>query len=154
VEDDTGIFGPRLRLLDGKLDIARVEGRSGLDAISVNTSQVRKETRGVLHRCLTLRDLESAIPAPHKVVKALIEGGHLATVAKTNPWKRHTQTVVDPDELARFIETFVSSGTLARRNRRKPAGVEERLAQAGIFPAFTASQKKFYLVRKVKGFKF
>ncbi len=141
-------------LLDGELDIARIEGRSGLAAIAVNPFEVRKKTQGFIHSCLTLRDVELAISSSHKVVNALIEDGHLASVKRKNPWKRHLQTVVEPDELTRFIEAFVSSGTLAYRNRKTPAGIERCLAEAGIFPEFIASKKKFYSVLDVKDFPF
>ncbi|WP_421406596.1 TniQ family protein [Agrobacterium tumefaciens] len=142
-------------LLDGKLKrVARVREGGGLAALLIDPRELREWTCGPDHGCHTLREVELAIPASNPVVHALIEGGHLKSVQRRNPWKRHMQTVVEPDELVRFRNTFVALGTLAHRHRRTTAGIEKRLAKAGILPTFVASRKKFYRIRDVANFVF
>lgn len=142
-------------LLDGRLKtIARIESGIGLAALMIDPYELRELTRGPDHGCHSLREVELAVPASNAVVHALIEGGHLQSVNRRNPWKRHIQTVVEPEELARFIATFVSLGTLAHRHRRTTAGIERRLSRAGIFPAFIASGKKFYRIPELVNFAF
>ena len=142
-------------LLDGELrKVARVEDEDGLAALRIDPYELREWTRGPDHGCRSLREVELAIPTSNAVVHALIEAGHLKSVRRRNPWKRHMQMVVEPDELARFISTFVSLGTLAHRHRRTTAGIESRLTKVGILPAFIASGKKFYRVLDLAAFSF
>ncbi|WEZ83406.1 hypothetical protein P6U16_00480 [Rhizobium sp. 32-5/1] len=142
-------------ILDGKLkNVARIDNGEGLAALRIDPYELREWTRGPDHRCHSLREVELAIPASNAVVHALIEADHLKSVRRRNPWKRQMQMVVEPDELARFISTFVSLGTLAHRHRRTTAGIERRLRKVEILPAFIASGKKFYRVLDIAAFSF
>ncbi|WP_312412430.1 TniQ family protein [Shinella sp.] len=142
-------------ILDGELkNVAKIDNGEGLAALRIDPYELREWTRGPDHGCHSLREVELAIPASNAVVHALIEADHLKSVRRRNPWKRHMQMVVEPDELARFISTFVSLGTLAHRHRRTTAGIERRLRKVGIVPAFIASGKKFYRVLDVAAFSF
>lgn len=120
------------------------EDQIGLAAIRLDADEVKEETRGNEHECLSLREVTRRIPASDRIVKALAEAGHLPTVQRRNPVKRHLQTVVEPASLGSFIHEYVSLGNLATSRGTRTWNLERELDAAGIAPVFRAAGMPFY----------
>ncbi|MHC2215800.1 TniQ family protein [Rhizobium leguminosarum] len=132
-------------LLDGGLkQVARVKHEVGFASVRLDPNEVRELTKGEDHGCYSFREVELAIPVSNPVLHSLIEGGHIATVQRVNPYKRHMQTVVEPGELERFMRKYISLNSLAGQQRMTTRSLEARFRQHDIEPEFIASGKKFY----------
>lgn len=132
-------------IIDRKLStVAWASDRTGIGAIRVDATEVKRKTIGEDHGCYSLSDLGKLIPASSKIIKALIEGGHLTTVQRRNPIKRNMQTVVEPSALSGFTSEFVSLGNLATARRTRTWNLKRDLEDAGLATAFVAAGMPFY----------
>jgi hypothetical protein len=116
----------------------------GIAAIRLDVDEVKKGTACEDHRCITLHRLETLIPAPSRIIKALVGGGHLPSVQRQNPVKRNMQTVVEAGAFLAFMEEFVSLGSLATACGTKTWSLKRELDNAGVSPVFIAADMPFY----------
>lgn len=116
----------------------------GIAAIRLDVDEVKERTAGEDHRCVTLRRLERLIPASSRIIKALVDGGHMPTVQRRNPVKRNMQTVVEPGAFVAFMEEFVSLGSLATGCGTRTWSLKRELDDAGVSPVFIAADMPFY----------
>ena len=114
--------------------VARTPGFVGFSAVRLDAAELKKKTVLTEHGCLSIQQVEHALPARSAVVKALIKNGHLIATQRRNPIKRHLQTVIEPSELEKFKAKFASLHEIARARGTNPAKALKLLA--GIPPAF------------------
>jgi hypothetical protein len=99
----------------GKLDRAfRDPNERAYFAILVDPAEIRQKTMLETHGGLSLREVEHQLRSRSQVVKALIENGHLPARTAVNPINRCPQTIMMPEDLARFQESYVSLMNLAK----------------------------------------
>ncbi|NKM89387.1 hypothetical protein GFL54_35390 [Rhizobium laguerreae] len=133
-------------VLSGTLaKVSWAAGETGLAAIRLDADEIKAKTIGDDHGCLSLRQLETVIPASSKIIKALIAGGRLPAVKRRNPVKRNMQTVVEPGALEAFMNQYLSLGNFATSRRTRTWNLKRNLDDAGIEPIFVAAEMPFYL---------
>lgn len=126
-------------LLAGKLERAfRDPSQHGYMAVLIDPNELREKTMLEDHGGLSLREVERQLRATTNVVKALIEHGHLSARTAVNPINRCPQTVVMPDDLARFQQAYVSLMNLAKERGEHFRKVKNELNSRGVEPAFVA----------------
>ncbi|WP_457093361.1 TniQ family protein [Microvirga sp. P5_D2] len=124
-------------ILDRKL--TRVRRRAdvpGYMSVLVDPDEVKPFVQGQAEGSLSLREVEQRLGTTTRVVKALIEHGHLPSMIEINPVNRCPRQVVKQDDLDTFMGTYVTLHVAA-----KEAGVHFRrlisaVADAGIRPVF------------------
>ncbi|TIR76346.1 MAG: hypothetical protein E5X15_18255 [Mesorhizobium sp.] len=122
-------------VLDGKLErVGRNPAERGFLSVLVDPGELREKTKLADHGGLSLRDVEHGLKASTDVVKALIERGHLPARTATNPVNRCPQTIVMPEDLAAFKETYVSLMNLAKERGDHFARIKKTLAAVGVKP--------------------
>ena len=129
--------------------VAKSAGPARISSMRVDPAELKERTRGVDHGCINLRSLEKLLPAKSSVVKALVDKGHLASVERQNPIKRHMQTVVEPGELDLFKKRYISLGSLSIEFETRTWTLEAALVEKRILPSFTAAGSAFYLRAQV-----
>ncbi len=103
----------RLLLSGALLNVASEPSAHGVAAINIDPIELKEKTALPEHGCLSLKEVEKSLGTNTLAVKALIAAGHLASVERRNPVKRHLQTVVEPSEIARFQREYISLTHLA-----------------------------------------
>ncbi|WEX11676.1 TniQ family protein [Chelativorans sp. AA-79] len=135
-------------LLSGKLERAfRDPNEHGYMAVLVDPDELREKTMLEDHDGLSLREVEHKLGTKTQVVKALIEHGYLPARTAVNPINRCPQTIVMPEDLARFQRSYVSLMNLAKERGEHFSQVKSQLKSCGIAPAFdpTVVGATFYL---------
>ncbi len=123
-------------LLDGKLiQVGRDPLDHGYTRIRVSVIEIKPFVRLAEHGHLAIREVERRAGWSGPVVKALIDGGHLATVEVINPVKRNKQTVVPVAALAEFRSRYVSLQQLAGELGIHFLKLKTSLSEAGVSPA-------------------
>jgi hypothetical protein len=124
-------------ILDRKLDwVGRQVGIGGYLSALVDVDEIRANVRGEDHGGLTPRQVASLMETNDKVVSALIATGDLTSSTVINPLNRCPQTIVSPEELAKFQKKYVSLFVLAKERHRHIKAVKNDLDAAGVEPAF------------------
>lgn len=124
-------------VLDGKLTrVGRDPAERGFLSVLVDPGELREKTKLADHGGLSLREVEHGLKASTDVVKALIEHGHLPARTAVNPVNRCPQTIVMPEDLAAFKETYVSLMNLAKERGEHFSRVIKQLDRSGILPVF------------------
>lgn len=123
-------------LLDGKLkQVARDPLDLGYTGVRVSVNEIKPFVRLAKHGHLAIREVERRAGWSGPVVKALIDGGHLATVEVINPVKRNKQTVVPVAALEEFRSRYVSLQQLAGELSIHFLKLKTSLSDAGVPPA-------------------
>src|SRR5690606_27475241 len=110
----------------------------GYMAVLVDPTELREKTMLKDHGGLSLREVEHRLGTKTQVVKALIEHGHLPARTAVNPINRCPQTIVMPEDLARFQQTYVSLMNLAREHGKHFIRIKRELENRGVETAFAA----------------
>jgi hypothetical protein len=135
-------------LLTGNLQRAfRDPNERGYMAVLVDPEEIRRKAMLPDHGGISLRKVERALKSDTYVVKALVEHGHLPARTAVNPINRCRQTIVMPEDLARFQQTYVSLVNLAEESDQNFNHTKKALEAGGIQPIFdhTAIGARFYL---------
>ncbi|UFW82091.1 hypothetical protein [Rhizobium sp. SU303] len=103
------------------------------------------------HGGLSLREISKRLTANDRVVRRLVDLGHLASEIAINPVKRCEQQIVREEALADFVREFVSLYVLAKERRENIGAVKRVLTHLGIDPAFPPEDvgARFYRRRDV-----
>jgi len=136
-----------LLLLDGELNTVGIkEGLREFRAIMVKPDEIHQKLARPGLKGVKLREVERSLGTTTLTVRALVDGGYLEAVRELNPVSRCPQTVVVPEALQTFAETYVSLSQLARERRMQIAALKRELDEAEIAPAFDLGEKvaRFY----------
>jgi hypothetical protein len=127
-------------LFDGVLTKVRLDpNERGFRSILVNPD----ELRSLLHPArstLSLRDVEHRLRVSTRVVKALVELGALPASVEINPVSNLPSRVVQPEEMDKFMETYVSLMELARERGMHFRALSTSLKASEISPAFASDE--------------
>ena len=135
-------------VLDKKLKwTGTLFGTEGYLSLLVDVGEIKRHVSGPAHGGKSLRMVASLLETNDRVVRALIDGGHLKATVAINPVNRCPQTVVSPSEVARFRKTYISLFQLARASGKHIATVKNEMRAAGVKPALAPNSVKatFYL---------
>lgn len=136
-------------VLDGKLErVGRNPAERGFFSVLVDPKELREKTKLADHGGLSLREVEHRLKASTDVVKALIEHGHLPARTAINPVNRCPQTIVMPEDLAAFKETYVSLMNLAKERGEHFARIKKTLAAVGVDPVADPDKLGITLYRR------
>jgi len=123
-------------LLGRKLKWAdRQAGIDGYMSVLVDVEELREKVRGAVHGGLTGVALQKRLTTNSKVVRALINGGHLKTFTTINPINKCRTVVVAEAEAAKFEQQYVSLFVLAKERGKHFLEVKKELEADGIAPA-------------------
>jgi hypothetical protein len=114
----------------------RLRGVRGYRSVLVKIDEVKAAVRGPEHGGVPLRQVGKVLRTHDLVVSALIAGKYLPSFRAVNPATRFMQTLVAPEELARFHKTYVSLHVLAKERKLHHLTMKIELDAAGIQPAF------------------
>jgi lambda repressor-like predicted transcriptional regulator len=122
-------------------------GTEGYLSLLVDVGEIKRHVCGPTHGGISLRKVASMLETNDRVVRALIDGGHLKAIVAINPVNRCPQTVVSPAEVARFRKTYISLFQLARARGKHIATVKNEMRAACVKPALAPIRVKatFYL---------
>lgn len=99
-----------------------------------------EEVKGLLFArregSVSLREVEKRLGSTTNVVIALIEQGHLTASNVVNPVTRMKQRVVSEDELARFLDRYVTLHTLAKETGIYFRKLSDLFKERGLAPVF------------------
>jgi hypothetical protein len=124
-------------ILDRKL--ARVRRRAdaaGYLSVLVDPEEVKPFVQGQADGSLSLREVEQRLGTTTRVVKALIEYGHLPSRVEINPVNRCPRQVVKQDDLDAFMSRYVTLHVAAKEAGLHFGKLKSRLTSADIAPAF------------------
>lgn len=129
--------------------VARDPDAEGFLSILVDVDEVRRHVTGPDHGGIPLRSVERMLGTSTPVVTGLIASSLLAPTTVVNPVMKRQQTVIRPEELARFRKEYVFLNGLA-----KERGVHFRkmlgdLKLAGIRPVMDPAVLKATLYRRI-----
>jgi hypothetical protein len=128
-------------VLDKKLKwTGTLFGTEGYLSVLVDGGEIKRHVSGPVHGGISLRKVASMLETNDRVIRALIDGGHLKSILAINPVNRCPQTVVNPAEVARFQKTYISLFQLARERGKHIAAAKSEMKSGGIKPAFDASK--------------
>lgn len=123
-------------VLDRKLSwVGRRIGVHGFAALLVRVSEIRPIVRGSMDGWLTARTIETTMRTSTKVVRSLIDRGHLTTEVINSPLNRCPVRVVSQaafDEFRREYATLFEAMETTGIHFRK---IQMRLASIGVEPA-------------------
>jgi hypothetical protein len=124
-----------------------LSGTQGYLSLLVDINEIKLRVRGAEPGGLSLRKVASLLETHDRAVRALINNGHLDSFMAINPVNRCPQTVVKPEEVARFQKTYISLYQLARDRGQHIKTTKTETMAAGIKPAFNALKigATFYL---------
>src|SRR3546814_20772247 len=101
-------------ILNGRLPrVWRRRGVSGYLSVLVNAEETRDRVRRMDHGGLSLREVEQRMRCSTRVVKALVDHGHLPSRIAATPVTRGLQRIVLPADLAGFLERSIPLPPLA-----------------------------------------
>ena len=128
-----------------------LSGTQGYLSLLVDINEIKLHVRGAEPGGISLRQVASLLETNDRVVRALINNGHLDTFMAINPVNRCPQTVVKPEEVARFQKTYISLFQLARDRHQHIKTTKTEMMAAGIKPAFNAVKigATFYLRKSI-----
>jgi hypothetical protein len=135
-------------LLARKLKWTRtLAGTAGYLSLLVDVREVKLHVSGPEHGGISLRKAASMLETHDGVIQALITLGLLKSFLAINPVNRCPQTVVSPEEVARFQRTYISLFQLSRERKKHIKAVKNELDASGVKPAFAPMKTKatFYL---------
>src|SRR3546814_4870922 len=99
-----------------------------------------EETRDLVRRMdqggLSLGEVEQRMRCSTRVVKALVDHGHLPSRIAANPVNRGPQRIVLPADLEGFLERFVPLHSLAAERDIHFLILKDSLEKAAVRPAF------------------
>jgi hypothetical protein len=128
-------------ILDRKLSrVRRRTDVSGFLSVLVDPAEIRPYVCGEDHRGHSLREVMRILQTTTRVVRALIDHGHLHSTAVPNPVTRCRQEIVLKDELETFQLRYVSLHVTAKEKRIQLQKLRWTLASASIIPAFDPTQ--------------
>jgi TniQ len=142
-------------VLSRKLKWTRtLAGTAGYLSLLVDVREVKLHVSGPEHGGISLRKAASMLETHDGVIQALITLGLLKSFLAINSVNRCPQTVVSPEEVARFRETYVSLFHLSRERKKHIKAVKNELEASGVKPAFAPMKTKatFYLRAEVANF--
>lgn len=125
-------------ILDRKL--ARVRRRNdaaGYLSVLVDPEEVKPFVQGQADGSLSLREVEQRLGTTTRVVKSLIEHGHLPSRVEINPVNRCPRQVVKQDDLDAFMGRYVTLHVAAKEAGLHFRKLKSLLASADIAPAFS-----------------
>lgn len=126
-------------LLQRKLVRVGVDERvHGIGGLLLDPSEITRHTRLPDHDCLVVDEVRIAMGTSRHVVKALIEGGHLAARLERNPVTRVPQQVVHPSDLERFRSEFISFHDIKAEQAITWPALRALLKAHSVLPAFPA----------------
>lgn len=134
-------------ILDNGLEYLTQSGPAQtLNALRVDIDEIRRKVALPEHGGMSLREVEHRLGTTTPTVRALVQGGYLPARIERNPVNRCKQRVVSPSDLSDFANRYISLHGLASKNNVPIARLKERLASAGIEPAFQLGDKaaRFY----------
>jgi hypothetical protein len=108
--------------------------------VLVDPAEVSPHVRGDEHGGHSLRDVMRILRTTTRVVRALIDHGHLPSRIVPNPVTRCRQEIVLKDELETFQLRYVSLHIAAKEKRVQLQRLRATLASASIMPAFDPKQ--------------
>lgn len=124
-------------LLEGRLMRVAVDNLGvGLGRLRFDLEEIADLMRLPDHGGLSLREVSKRLTANDRVVRRLVDLGHLASEIAINPVKRCEQQIVQEEALADFVREFISLYVLAKERRENIGAVKRLLAYLGIDPAF------------------
>lgn len=137
----------KLIVEDGLQRIMFDPGKNGIASILVSLAEVREKTVLNDHGGLSLREVERHLQTTTRTVCRLVHHGLLPPHTAVNPVKRCPQTVVMPQDLAAFMEKYVSLYELARKGRWQIGKLLKALDKSGVEQAFDLGRAaaKFYV---------
>ncbi|MBY5324447.1 TniQ family protein [Rhizobium leguminosarum] len=139
-------------LLEERLMRAAVGDQgTGLGRLRFDLEEIADLLRLPDHGGLSLREISKRLTANDRVVRRLVDLGHLASEIAINPVKRCEQQIVREEALADFVREFVSLYVLAKERRENIGAVKRVLTHLGIDPAFPPEDvgARFYRRRDV-----
>src|SRR3546814_3955758 len=87
------------------------------------------------HGGLSLREVEQRMRCSTRVVKALVDHGHLPSRIAANPVNRGLQRIVLPADLEGFLERFIPLHSLAAERGIHFIILKDSLEKAAVRPA-------------------
>jgi len=135
-------------VLDRKLKwTGHLLGTQGYLSLLVDINEIKLHVRGPETGGISLRKVAAMLETNDRVVRALINNGHLDTFMAINAVNRCPQVVVKPEEVERFQKKYISLFQLARERRKHIKVAKTEMKIAGVKPAFDTKQigAMFYL---------
>jgi hypothetical protein len=133
-------------ILEGKLPTGSSKTMSGYMGVLVDPNAVVTALRGPEPEGVNLRTAAREIGTSDWVLDLLIAHGHIASFKGRNPINRCPQTLITPDDIAKFNKTYVSLWNFSKERGVHIATMKIMLDEAGIKPAFnwTLIGARFY----------
>jgi hypothetical protein len=112
-------------ILDRKLTrVMRRPDAAGYPSVLVDPEEVKPFVQGQADGSLSLREVERRLVTATRVVKALIEHGHLPSHVEINPVNRCPRQVVKQDDLDAFMKPLRNPARRREGARRSPHAAE------------------------------
>ncbi len=128
-------------LMEGKLTrIGMAKGKAGITGLLVCSDEVKRLLPRPPAKGLTKQQVEKALRTTSRVVNRLLDHGHLPHFVE-----RHgtvSQRKVSEADLKAFMTQYVSTYRLSQEWNFGALGVQRRLADLGVRPAFDKGQIK------------
>lgn len=115
--------------------VGRNTKTAGFLSVLVDLAEVKRHVHGPARSGLTGRELERRLGTTTKVVAALLNEGILPSSIITNPVHRCPTRVVEPEDLEKFENKYVSLNQLAREQGCHFTAIRKKLAKAYVRPA-------------------
>jgi hypothetical protein len=141
-------------VLDRKLArVGRRTDAAGYLSVLVDPREVQPFVQGQADGSLSLREVEQRLGTTTRVVKALIEHGHLPSRVETNPVNRCPRQVVGQEDLDAFMGRYVTLHVAAKEQGVYHRRLKSSLDEAGVGPAFdpTTVHATFFERKHVNG---
>src|SRR3546814_6776650 len=115
-------------ILNGRLPrVWRRRGVSGYLSVLVNAEETRDLVRRMDHGGLSLREVEQRMRCSTRVVKELVDHGHLPSRIAANPVNRGLQRIVHTAALEGFLVRFILLHSPAAERGRHFLNLHEAL---------------------------
>ena len=122
-------------LLEGNLRRVEYDGVGGYQGLLIDPVEIAPLVRGQNLTGLNLRQVEQRLHTHSRVVRNLLDGGHLNFSTETNPINRCRQTVVSQHDLTKFMGKHASLYVLSAEHKMAIKVVKRKLSAAGISPS-------------------
>jgi hypothetical protein len=143
-------------LSSGQLShVSRDPHAVGLMSVRVSLIELKAKVRLPDMIGLSYRQVQEALHVSFGVLKALLNGGHIAASEERNPISNLRQVVVARAEVDRFLGEYTSLYQLSNTHGKVAKTMAKHLREAAIEPAITAKEvgSTFYRVTDVKNLK-
>lgn len=128
-------------LLDRRLArVRRAPDLTGYMSVLVDPNEIRPLVHRDFGEGLTMKEVELTTKWSGRVIRALVENGHLPSRDVQNPINHLIQTRVTKEDLDRFTGEYVSLHGLADELGRHFRRLKWEIEDAGVRPAFDPAQ--------------